>query len=345
MYQSHQYSLAGDRTVLRSISDVPYPKDNQLLIETRRVGICASDVALYEGRYSAPHQTPVCFGHEWSGVVLEAGPEVCHIRPGDYVTGECSLWCGACDRCQTNRNLCRSIKKFGITTDGAARSYFLIAEPYLHLASPDLDLSLLALAEPLAVAAKGIVAAKIPDLTKARILILGAGMIGLSCLILLRHLYRASAVFLSDPDQNRADYAQRLGAEPYLEDWSKPAIDGGYAGLYNRDGFDLIIETSGAPDAFCQAIRLANPGGSLVMFGFAPRLEFPARDIVTKGLRLAGTIGGSGCFEIIVPWLEDHSRLALSLISCVIEAGDADHAFRAALKRPMAPKVMLRFEP
>lgn len=151
--------LAGDHRITRRSAPHATPCGTQILARVHVVGICASDMALFAGSYGAPHRRPVCFGHEWSGVVEAAGPQVQNLRPGDHVTGECSLWCGSCDRCRHNRNLCRYIEKFGITVDGAARAQVLLEERHLHRAAPDLDLSVLALAEPLAVCHQGLLAA------------------------------------------------------------------------------------------------------------------------------------------------------------------------------------------
>jgi L-iditol 2-dehydrogenase len=141
--------LSGDGRVRRHDVSVGVASGMQVRVKIEVVGICATDLALYHGRYRAPHQNPVCFGHEWAGVVDAVGEEVEHLRPGDRVTGECSLWCGTCDGCRRNPNLCHQIEKFGITVGGAARGQILIDAKYLHRSVPDLEPAVLALAEPL----------------------------------------------------------------------------------------------------------------------------------------------------------------------------------------------------
>jgi threonine dehydrogenase-like Zn-dependent dehydrogenase len=309
------------------------------------VGLCASDLALYQGSYLAPHERLVCFGHEWSGIVLETGQQVNGFAPGDAVTGECSLACCHCETCRTNPNLCPDVEKFGITTEGAARTRFVIAARYLHRAPQGLSLGILALAEPLAVSAMGIKAVGIERLADARVLILGGGMLGLGCLVLLRHLFGAKDVFVHDPDPRRMALADQLGGETLPYGWLGDAAEAeSYRALYQRQGFDLVIEASGSAEALRQGILAANPSGAVVLLGFTPPIALPVRSIITKGLRLVGSIGGSGMFETIVPWLAGHDEMLSYLIGATMPVSDAQNAFEMALARTAAPKVQLRFD-
>lgn len=344
MREDFQLLLTGDGRVSRDRSVANAPVGAQALIQVDVVGICATDVALFRGGYQAPHRSPVCFGHEWAGTVIDVGPGARRVSPGNRVTGECSLWCGVCDRCHENRNLCRQVEKFGITTDGAARSKFLIEDKYLHRAPNSLDPAILALAEPLAVSARGIQAAECDDLASQRILIIGGGMIGLGCLILLKTRSNASEIFLHDIERSRLARAVALGARTLPSGVStcvQAPVD--YANLYDLDGFDLVIETTGAEAAFRQAIALANPRATVVLMGFTPSLAFPARELVMKNIRIAGSIGGSDLFETVVPWLEDNTALLRQLIGHTFPADAAEQAFDAAQDRRTAPKIQLRW--
>jgi threonine dehydrogenase-like Zn-dependent dehydrogenase len=337
--------LPGDGRILRQEAPSLRPEPGEVLVETKIVGLCASDLALYQGSYSAPHERLVCFGHEWAGIVLETGPQVDGLGPGDAVTGECSLACGSCEACQANPNLCPDVEKFGITTEGAARARFVIAARHLHRAPQGLSLAILALAEPLAVSAMGIEAAGIERFADARVLILGAGMLGLGCLMLLRQVFGARQVSVHDPDPRRMALAGQLGGERLPHGWLEDATEAThYRALYQRQGFDLVIEASGSAEALRQGIVAANPGGAVVLLGFAPPTALPVRSVITKGLRLVGSIGGSGMFETIVPWLAGHAETLSRLIDTTLPVAGAQNAFEMALARTAAPKVQLRFD-
>ena len=324
------------------------PSSAQVRAQVHVVGICATDMALHAGAYSAPHKTAICWGHEWSGVVEAVGSDVRQLRVGDRVTGECSLWCGECERCQRNKNLCQHVEKFGITVDGAARTHVLVDEKYLHRGEPDLDMGVLALTEPLAVSAQGIVAAAGAHdaaLSSQRILVIGGGMIGLGCVLLLRRMFGCDDVFVHDIEPARMKRAQALGAGILTAAPATTAATDGYAGLYHAAGdrFDIVVETTGATSALQLGLRVLMPGGTLAMLGFLPKAEIAPKDLVIKAARIVGSIGGSGMFEKVVPWLAQHATEARALVSHSFPAHRAEEAFAAAGDRQNGLKVQVRF--
>jgi L-iditol 2-dehydrogenase len=337
--------LSGDGQVRRQHVKVGAVSGTQMCIKIEVVGICATDLALHHGRYRAPHRNPVCFGHEWAGVVEAVGDDVQHLRPGDRVTGECSLWCGACEGCRCNLNLCQRIQKFGITVDGAAREHILIDAKYLHRSVPDLDPAVLALAEPLAVCHQGLLAAgfrRDPE-RLARVLIVGAGMLGQGCALLLSRMSGCTELFLHDVEAARLDRAEALGAGRLDVLPAGTGRRSDYAGLYVEEQFDLVIETSGTERALQQGLALLNPGGTLLMLGYLDRAEIAPSELVLKAARIVGSIGGSGSFETIVPWLASHADEARRLITHSFSSQQADEAFAVAGNPHEAFKVQLRF--
>ncbi|RPJ12003.1 MAG: hypothetical protein EHM36_00325 [Deltaproteobacteria bacterium] len=126
------------------------PVDGEVLIRIDNFNLCGSDLRIYEGTYSGPMKYPIYVGHEWAGRVAAIGKGVEHLNVGDQVTGDCSLWCGACPYCVHDKNLCRKIEKVGMTRDGASRQYFLQDEKYVYSVGR-LDPQVLSLAEPLSV--------------------------------------------------------------------------------------------------------------------------------------------------------------------------------------------------
>ena len=80
------------------------------------------------------------------------------------------------------------------------------------------------------------------------------------------------------------------------------------------------------------------------MLGFLSRTEFAPKDLVIKAAKLVGSIGGSGSFEAIVPWLASHADEAEDLISHSIPADEAAQAFGIAADRHQALKVQVRLQ-
>jgi hypothetical protein len=73
------------------------------------------------------------------------------VKKGDRVTGDCSRFCGTCEYCRSDKNVCEHIEEFGITIDGASAETILRKEKYIYRLPKSLDFSLGSLVEPLAV--------------------------------------------------------------------------------------------------------------------------------------------------------------------------------------------------
>jgi L-iditol 2-dehydrogenase len=337
--------LKGDRQVEIVSQEVAAPTGSQVLIRTHSVGLCGSDLALYQGTYQGPRNYPLYFGHEWSGTVEAVGPEVSKVRPGDKVTGDCSIYCGACEFCDRDRNLCQQIEKFGITIHGASRQLFLQEERYVYRADPRAELELVALSEPLAVsahAARRVREAR-PDVKAEKVLVLGGGTIGLSCFFALKVLEDCEHVELFDIEPSRVALALELGASA-LTDVAAAAGEGeGYGSLYSGHGYDAIFETSGAPKAFLRAVELVRPLGTIMALGFVPSIEMSPKQFTLKAARLMGSIGGTGEFERVLALEIDRPDLVRRLITHRIPFDEVHQAFAVAQDRHNAMKVLVQF--
>ena len=342
--------LRGDGQAEIVSEEVAAPTGTQVLVRTHAVGLCGSDVGLYRGTYEGPKNYPLYFGHEWSGTVEDVGPEVTRVRAGDKVTGDCSLFCGVCEMCNRDRNLCRSIEKLGITVDGASRQLFLQDEKYVYRADADADLDLVALSEPLAVGAHAVrrVRESRPDLDREKVLVLGGGAIGLSCLFALKVLEGCRHVELFDIVESRRQKAVELGAHEPTDVVAAGQGAGHlaeeYGDLYSGQGYDVVVETSGAPPAFYSAVELLRPMGTIMALGFLPSVEFSLKQITLKAARIMGSIGGTGDFERVLAFTLQHPHLAEELVSHRIPFRDYERAFELAQDRKKAMKVLVIFD-
>jgi threonine dehydrogenase-like Zn-dependent dehydrogenase len=339
--------LQGDRQAELVATEVSPPAGTQVLVRTHAVGLCGSDLALYEGTYEGPRNYPIYFGHEWSGTVEAVGPGVTTLQPGDKVTGDCSMSCGECEFCARDQNLCQSIEKAGITTDGASRQLFVQEERYVYRADPAADLDLVALSEPLAVGAHAVrrVRACRPDLPGEKILVLGGGTIGLSCFFALKYLEGCENIELYDLVEARVEQAMRLGARQPTD----VAVAAGgdsetYGGLYSGRGYDAIFETTGAPPAFRNAVDLVRPLGTIMALGFIPSVELGLKQITFKAAQIMGSIGGTGEFERVLGFTLEHPEAARQLISHQVPFEEVDRAFALAADRRRAMKVLVHFD-
>jgi L-iditol 2-dehydrogenase len=337
--------LRGDKQADIVVEDVPAPTGSQVLIRTHAVGLCGSDLGLYHGTYEGPRNYPLHFGHEWSGTVEAAGPSVTGVRRGDKVTGDCSIYCGTCEFCPRDRNLCQRIEKVGITIPGASRQFFLQEERYVYRADAQADLDLVALSEPLAVGAHA--AARVrggrPNLTKEKILVSGGGTIGLACLYALKVLEGCEHVELYDVVESRVRKALELGASELTAAAGSDSAAADYGGLYSGRGYDAIFETSGAPAAFRRAVELVRPLGTIMALGFIPSIEFSLKQITFKAAHIVGSVGGTGEFERVLAFTLRHPDLARQIITHQVPFQEYARAFELAADRRTSMKVLIHF--
>lgn len=327
-----------------SVTEQPVPEcgAQDVLIRVKNIGLCGSDLHLYKGTYNGPKQYPMMFGHEWAGIVERVGSTVTDLNPGDKVTGDCSKYCGHCENCKNDRNLCSSIEKYGITTNGASAQYIVRPRMHCYRADPDADLKLLALTEPIAVAKHLLerIRKQIGELKEKRILVYGGGAIGQASLLLLREYYGCEEVYLSDLMPYRMQLAERLGAkEPAAEELKCDKPDT-YYNMYNLTCFDVIIETTGAAPVFANALRLLKPLGVLGCVGMIAKVELEQKLIVTKALSVIGSIGGTGEFEDVIRFVHAHQEQASLLISHHVPIDRLQEGFECALDAQNSMKVV-----
>jgi threonine dehydrogenase-like Zn-dependent dehydrogenase len=126
---------APDRPAIVDVA-MPEVSPNEVLVQTRAVGICHSDYELLAGRYIIPISYPVTPGHEWSGEIVEVGRNVTGFKVGDRVVGECVV--------RTPERL----HHFGFSMSGADREFFNVNPEWLHKLPDTVDDKKAALIEP-----------------------------------------------------------------------------------------------------------------------------------------------------------------------------------------------------
>jgi L-gulonate 5-dehydrogenase len=325
---------APGQILLHDIPRPPAPGPGEALVRVDRLSLCGSDLAIFAGRYGGPTTYPLRFGHEWSGTVI-AGDR---LAPGTPVTGDCSLWCGTCDNCRTDRNLCRHVEKAGITAPGFAVAARLVPERFLYPDTAGLEPDLLALAEITAVALHGL--AKAPATGPA--LVVGAGPLGL--LLALALTDRGTETHVIEPAAFRRRLLAEIAPAAHLLTPRKSApAAASYAALAAEADHAVAFECSGTGAGLNHALRLTRAGGQVVCLGLGPGGPVEVRLAVVKGLTLTGSIGGTGAFPQALALLGRHRAAAARLITHRHPAQQAATAFARSLDDPARLKVQLVF--
>src|SRR5580692_9550478 len=133
--QNEVEDAAGMKALLLSkyrhleITDVPTPRPgpDEVLVRVAACGICGSDVHGYDGS-SGRRIPPLIMGHEAAGVIRIVGKEVKRFKPGDRVTFDSTISCGACFYCTAGTvNLCEKRQVLGVSC-GEYRRHVAFAE-------------------------------------------------------------------------------------------------------------------------------------------------------------------------------------------------------------------------
>jgi L-iditol 2-dehydrogenase len=256
-------------------ADVPEPtikSDNDVLLKVEAVGVCGSDVHYYEtGKIGSQIvEYPFVIGHECAATVEAVGRVVTRVKAGDNIVIEPAIACNDCDQCKSGRkNTCRNLKFLGCPgqAGGCLCEYIVMPEDCCFPIDGKITLEQGILCEPLAI---GVYAVKQAFLSnKAAIAILGAGPIGLSCLVSAKS-ENVNACYVTEKIEERAEAAAKNGAtwtgNPNKEDIVKGIL------RQEPDGLDAVFECAGQQETIDQAVELLKPGGKLMLLGI-PRLE------------------------------------------------------------------------
>jgi L-iditol 2-dehydrogenase len=263
------------------------PGPGEVVVASRVVGVCHSDLELLAGRYIIPIRYPITPGHEWSGQVADVGAGVEGFMPGDPVVGECVVGPGGRDH-------------FGFSISGAAAERFTVRAEWLHKIPAHLTFTQGALVEPFSVAYAAVRTGAIDP--SDRVAVLGGGPIGL--LSAMAAVGRNASVTLIEPRPDRRAKGLELGVshavDPGAGDLAAQARE-----LTGGQLFDVVIESAGHPEAMAQALTIAASHGRIVYVGIDVGGKVPAELglIQAKSLRIQGIVGSAGIWPQAIRFL------------------------------------------
>ncbi|MEW2503358.1 MULTISPECIES: zinc-binding dehydrogenase [unclassified Amycolatopsis] len=307
------------------IEEVPLPRlrDGEVLVAVRRSGICGSDatewaagpkmVPLTRRHPGSGHLGPMIIGHEFVGEIVDGGEG---FAAGDLVAAGAGVSCGQCDRCGEGRtNLCRRYYTLGLNAPGGLAEYVAAPAGMLRPIPAGVSLDHAGLAQPLAV---GLHAARRAGVRPGdSVVVIGAGAIGSFVLAGLRHLDDAD-VTVVDFAGDKLDRAARLGATRTVD--AAGDVVEAVRELTGGRGADVVIEASGAPGQFENALRMVTDGGRILAVGL-PK-QAPVVDLfglVLREITVESTVAHV-CGADLVPALEILSAgvLGAELLDSVI---------------------------
>lgn len=305
--------------------DEPEIKADEVLMKMKKVGICGTDLHIYNGGVNVP--TPLVIGHEFVGDIVKVGEDVENVKVGDRAVAEHVIGCGKCLQClQGKRNLCKTPTVIGLHRPGALAEYMTLPSDLVYTLPDDLSYDEGVLVEPLSI---GVYAVRKADVNVGdRVAVVGQGPIG----ILVDYVAKASGgtVFGFDKHDNRLSFAKD---HQYIYKGFNITHDN-YMNAFHEhasDGADVVFEAVGSDSSAELALDLARPGGQVIVLGvFEHDVMVNMMHIVRKELEVYGSWTCLFSFDQTMLLMQSQKLATDQIITHRYPFADAVKAFEEA---------------
>ncbi len=260
----------------------PTEKQGESILKIQASGICGSDMHAYHGKDDR-RIPPLILGHEVSGIIQNGKFKDKTVVLNPLIS------CEKCDYCKNKReHLCPERTMIGmsrpIKREGGLAELVSVPEKNIYEVPKALDTKEAALAEPAAVALHAVILAEQTlkkSLAESKVLVQGAGAIGLLCGLILSKDKNCKNIFLSDPNKKRLDECSKYLDAKFVNPTDKSI---------KENDFDLVMDSVGLEVSRQQAIHVVSPGGSIVHIGLTqPSGTFNFRKLTIQEITLIGT--------------------------------------------------------
>ena len=274
------------------LEEVPQPEvaAHQVLIKVRRMGICGTDLHIYNWDDWASKTVPVplVVGHEFVGEIVEVGKDVQDFSVGEIVSGEGHVVCGHCRNCMAGRrHLCNDTAGIGVTRPGSFAEYISLPQTNVWEHKPDIDEEVAAIFDPYGNATHS--ALSFPVLGED-VLITGAGPIGIMSAAIVKYA-GARHVVITDVNPYRLELAKKMGVTRAVN-VAQGSLADAQKELGMDEGFDVGLEMSGNPDAFNDMLANMCHGGKIAMLGIPEKeMAIDWNTVVFNMLTIKGIYG------------------------------------------------------
>ena len=281
---------------------IPDTKPGWVKVRPKFCGICGTDLHEYLGGanlipdHGNPHPitgetVPLTLGHEFSAIVEEVGDGVTHVKKGDRVCIQPTIYEGDCRACKRGLvNCCDKNGFIGLSGWGGGMAEFTTAPASAVKPLPDnVSLEVGALIEPLAVGWHAVAIS--PYKEGDSVLVLGGGPIGLSVIQALVGK-GCKNIIVSEVSKRRRQFAKDFGAHHLIDPVSVDVV-AEVDRLTNGEGADVGFDAAGVQVAVDTAFKALKARGTLVNIAvWEKRATVQMNDIV---FRERAYMGGESC--------------------------------------------------
>jgi len=268
------------------IQETPLPeiKKGEVLVKIKISALCGTDLHIMAGDLSKKVYSPkeIVLGHEWAGIVVQTGSQAKNFKKGDWVFGSPHLPCGRCFNCRQDRaNWCDKPLVFGLNVPGSLTEYLAVRETVLFPLPKKIGWQAgVLLSDTISTAYHAIKRVELKS--GQRILILGAGPVGLALGIFSRFL-GGKEVFVMETEKYRLKLAKKLFGAKEVEKTNF---------VKARRSFDCVFETTGSARALEYGIQALKRGGRLALVGIhKEKYSLDALRLMYRELTILGCFG------------------------------------------------------
>lgn len=311
--------------------DIPKIKNNEVLIKVGAVGLCGTDVNIFNGEYFGGYERVP--GHEFSGVVTKIGSDITRFKIGDRVSADPNIFCEGCNSCkENNQNFCEHMEAVGVTKHGAFAEYVAVPENSVFEIG-DLDFVTGALIEPLACVIYG--QDKLKMNLGSKVLIIGAGPIGLMHLMVSK-INGASEVVVTDLYEDKLVKAMELGADRVILSTNLDSDN-------NYNYFNAVIDCTGIPKVVENSVKYVKDSGTFLLFGVCPsdsKININPYEIFKREITITSTFALKKTFGRALALVKSKKVNLISVVDKQLTLEKAPEVFENASKTSTGLKVV-----
>ena len=338
--------LYGANDIRVETDQITMPASGEVLVAIEHGGICGSDLHYYQDGGFGPVRIgqPIVLGHEAAGRIAAVGSGVGGLKPGDVVAVNPSKPCQACKFCDDGLfRHCLNMEFMGSAlrfphTQGVFREHLVVAAEQCVRFEKTTDTTLAACAEPLAVCLHA--RNRVGDLKGQKVLVTGAGPIGLLCTALAA-ASGVSDLVVTDIQNAPLDIARIVGARSAINVAQNPSRFSRYA--EDKGYFDVVFECSAATGAIQSSMTAVRPCGTVVQVGVRGNAEVPINTLVGKEVNLIGSHRFHEEFADAARLIDDGAIDVRPVITHSFPMVHVRKALDIAGDRSVAAKVQIRF--
>ena len=241
--------------------EIPDVKPGDVLIRVAYVGVCATDLEIYNGSLgyykNGMAKYPIVPGHEFSGYIVTQGQNINQFVENDPVVVECIQSCGTCIECGNGNYIgCAERTELGVfKRNGAYANYVVVPGRFVHKIPNKLDIQKAALAEPVAVVLKGLRRLSLliqGEPSHNHCGVVGAGPLGHICAVILSHQgYNVTAF---DKQENRLTFFEGTNITTSTD-------------LSELKKCGVVVEVTGDQRSLTQVLHVTPAGCSILLLG------------------------------------------------------------------------------